>query len=284
MQNYNIGIEGVNSMKKLSEVCKIVGVTRRTLQEYNKIGLLKPTSKTESGYWLYDDSAIQTLTIIQIFVEVGYERKVIKSILESPTLDLLTEYDHLIEVLEEKRKRIDGMINTIKIHKLPAKLPAKLPEVTLRALSNLDVTRIYKDKSFSSYLEDSIVHLAEFNETDNTMMELFLLFWFNLTATASFLGTPEDTQEVQDTVNEVYRSLIEIDMEGEDDAFKGKLDEEVYADEFLEAIQDMLSIPVLKQMINLQFEDGASEYIIRAVQVFTNKKISDKMVKQEGEE
>ena len=30
-------------MKKRSEVCKIVGVTRRTLQEYNKIGLLCPT-------------------------------------------------------------------------------------------------------------------------------------------------------------------------------------------------------------------------------------------------
>lgn len=40
----------VKIMKKLSEVCKIVGVTRRTLQEYDKIGLLKPTSKTESGY------------------------------------------------------------------------------------------------------------------------------------------------------------------------------------------------------------------------------------------
>ena len=58
-------------MKKLSEVCKIVGVTRRTLQEYDKIGLLKPTSKTESGYWLYDDTAIQTLILIQIFVEGG---------------------------------------------------------------------------------------------------------------------------------------------------------------------------------------------------------------------
>ena len=32
-------------MKRLSEVCKLVGVTRRTLQEYDKVELLKPTSK-----------------------------------------------------------------------------------------------------------------------------------------------------------------------------------------------------------------------------------------------
>lgn len=85
-------------MKKLSEVCKIVGVTRRTLQEYDKVGLLKPTSITAGGYWLYDD-AIQKLLLIQIFVEVGYEHKTIKTLLESPTLDMLEEFDRLVDTL-----------------------------------------------------------------------------------------------------------------------------------------------------------------------------------------
>ena len=68
-------------MKRLSEVCKLVGVTRRTLQEYDKVELLKPTSKTEAGYWLYDEAAIQRLMLIQIFVEADYERKNHKSTL-----------------------------------------------------------------------------------------------------------------------------------------------------------------------------------------------------------
>ena len=68
-------------MKKLSEVCKTVGVTRRTLQEYDKIGLFSPTSKTDNGYWLYDDDAIKKLVLIQVFIEAGYERKKIKAIL-----------------------------------------------------------------------------------------------------------------------------------------------------------------------------------------------------------
>ena len=93
-------------MKKNSEVCKMMGVTRRTLQEYNRIGLLKPTSKTESGYWLYDDDALQKLTLIRVFIECGYERKRIKSLLDSPTLDIYEEFDHLIETLEENAKEL----------------------------------------------------------------------------------------------------------------------------------------------------------------------------------
>ena len=256
-------------MKKLSEVCKIVGVTRRTLQEYDKIGLLKPTSKTESGYWLYDDTAIQTLILIQIFVEGGYERKAIKSLLESHTLDMIEEFDHLIGTLEEKRKRIDGMINTIRT----LKITAKLPESTLRAMGNLDVTRIYKDKSFSSYLEDSIVHSAEYSEADNEEAELYMPFWYNLIAIGCFLGTPVDTKKVQITVEQAYKSMMEMVMADEEDS-----------EAFLEGIQDMVSDPELQQMVDLQCGDGATEYIVRAVQLFSSKKITDSKARQKGDE
>lgn len=52
-------------MYKLSEVCRKIGVTRRTLQGYNELGLVKPSAKTEAGYWLYDEEAIGKLAIIQ---------------------------------------------------------------------------------------------------------------------------------------------------------------------------------------------------------------------------
>ena len=68
-------------MKKLSEVCKITGVTRRALQIYEDMDLLKPTAKTECGYWLYDDEAISKIICIIIFKEAGYELKEIKKIL-----------------------------------------------------------------------------------------------------------------------------------------------------------------------------------------------------------
>lgn len=254
-------------MKKLSEVCKIVGVTRRTLQEYDKIKLLKPTNKTETGYWLYDDMAIQKLILIRIFVEAGYKRKDIKSILESHTLDIIEEFDYLIETLEERRKRIDGMINTIRT----LKITAKLPESTLRVMENLDMTRIYKNKSFSSYLEDSIVHSAGYKEADNEEAELYIPFWYNLMAIGCLLGTPEDAKQVQVNIAQAYKNMTEIMMPDEDNSAE-ELTEVELVETFSEGIQDMLSDPELQQMIDLQCGTGATEYIIRAVKLFSSKK------------
>lgn len=269
----------VKIMKKLSEVCKIVGVTRRTLQEYDKIGLLKPTSKTESGYWLYDDTAIQALCDIQVFVECGYKRKAIKSLFASNTLDVIDELDHLIETLEEKRKRIDGMINTIRI----LEIVMKLPESTLLAIGNFCLNRFYKDKSFSSCLEDSIVQSAEYSEADNEETQLYMPFVYNLIAIGCFLGTPADEKEVQITVEQAYKSMMKIVMAEKDDSDEELTDEKL-AEASLERIQDVLSNPELKQMIDHQFGNGATEYIVRAVQLFSSKKITDSKASQKGDE
>ncbi len=48
-------------MTTVNEVRKLTGVSIRTLQYYDKIGLLKPTGYTESGYRLYDDTALKML-------------------------------------------------------------------------------------------------------------------------------------------------------------------------------------------------------------------------------
>ena len=269
----------VKIMKKLSEVCKIVGVTRRTLQEYDKIGLLKPTSKTESGYWLYDDTAIQALFVIQVFVECGYKRKAIKSLFAFNTLDVIDELDHLIETLEEKRKRIDGMINTIRI----LEIVMKLPESTLLAIGNFCLNRFYKDKSFSSCLEDSIVQSAEYSEADNEETQLYMPFVYNLIAIGCFLGTPADEKEVQITVEQAYKSMMKIVMAEKDDSDEELTDEKL-AEASLERIQDVLSNPELKQMIDHQFGNGATEYIVRAVQLFSSKKITDSKASQKGDE
>jgi DNA-binding transcriptional MerR regulator len=165
-------------VKKLSEVCKIVGVTRRTLQEYDKVGLLHPSDKTEAGYWLYDENAIKQLIAIQVFIECGYERKKIKSILEMPSLDLLSEFDKLITALEEKRKRIDGMINTVKTLQITAKLPLS----TLLAIQRMDVGNIYKEKSFSANLKEVIAKSASYDESEAKEAELYMPFWYTLVA------------------------------------------------------------------------------------------------------
>ena len=48
-------------MMTVKQVSVLTGVSVRTLQFYDEIGLLKPTQMTESGYRLYDESALEVL-------------------------------------------------------------------------------------------------------------------------------------------------------------------------------------------------------------------------------
>ena len=54
-------IEEEMSMMTVNEVSKLSGVSVRTLQYYDQIGLLKPGAYTEAGYRLYDDPQIKRL-------------------------------------------------------------------------------------------------------------------------------------------------------------------------------------------------------------------------------
>ena len=48
-------------MRSVKEVSELTGISVRTLHYYDEIGLLPPTDKSEAGYRLYDDKALETL-------------------------------------------------------------------------------------------------------------------------------------------------------------------------------------------------------------------------------
>ena len=58
-------------MMTVHEVSGLTGVSIRTLQYYDRIGLLRPAGHTEAGYRLYDGAALETLQQILLF-EVGF--------------------------------------------------------------------------------------------------------------------------------------------------------------------------------------------------------------------
>ena len=56
-------------MRTVKEISDLTGISVRTLHYYDEIGLLKPTDKSEAGYRLYDDKALETLQQILFFRE-----------------------------------------------------------------------------------------------------------------------------------------------------------------------------------------------------------------------
>lgn len=98
-------------MRTVNEVSKLAGVSIRTLQYYDKIGLLKPTEYTESGYRLYDDTALEKLQQILLFRELEFPLKEIKEIITSPDFDKKKALEQQITLLTMKKEHLENLIN-----------------------------------------------------------------------------------------------------------------------------------------------------------------------------
>ena len=98
-------------MMTVHEVSKLAGVSIRTLQYYDKIGLLHPTGYTEAGYRLYDDTELERLQHILLFRELEFPLRDIKAILDSPDFDRSKALEQQIELLKLKKEHIQNMID-----------------------------------------------------------------------------------------------------------------------------------------------------------------------------
>lgn len=97
-------------MKTTSQVAKLTGISVRTLQYYDEIGLLSPSEVTPSGYRLYDEKALETLQQILFFKELDFKLKDIREILLNPDFDKTEAYRSQKNLLCLKRRRIDNLI------------------------------------------------------------------------------------------------------------------------------------------------------------------------------
>lgn len=99
-------------MKRVEEVCRLSGVSRRTLQYYDDEGIL-PAKRSEENYRLYDEAAMERLWEILWYKEMGFKLKEIKEIFAVPQKERsnylkqkIQSIEGKIQVLEEKKKFI----------------------------------------------------------------------------------------------------------------------------------------------------------------------------------
>lgn len=94
----------------VKQVSELSGVSIRTLQYYDNIGLLTPDRRTEAGYRLYGEEQLATLQEILLFRELEFPLKEIKAILESPAHDKEKALRQQVELLTLKKERLEGLI------------------------------------------------------------------------------------------------------------------------------------------------------------------------------
>ena len=100
-------------MRTVKEISNITGISVRTLHYYDEISLLKPTDKSDAGYRLYDDKALEQLQQILFFREFDIPLKEIKTAMENPALDR----NHILKMQQEmlltKIKRMEHLVASI---------------------------------------------------------------------------------------------------------------------------------------------------------------------------
>ena len=100
-------------MRTVKEISDVTGISVRTLHYYDEIGLLKPTEKSEAGYRLYDDKALETLQQILFFREFDIPLKEIKAVMNDPALERNQILQMQRKMLVAKKERMERLISSI---------------------------------------------------------------------------------------------------------------------------------------------------------------------------
>ncbi len=137
----------------VNDVSKLTGVSIRTLQYYDTIGLLPPTGYTEAGYRLYDDTAMERLQQILLFRELEFPLKEIKHIIDSPDFDRNKALEQQIELLTMKKEHLERLITfarkikTTGVNKMDFNVfdTTKMDEYTKKAKEQWGQTAEYKE-------------------------------------------------------------------------------------------------------------------------------------------
>ena len=88
-------------VRKVEEVSRLSGVSKRTLQYYDDEGIL-PAKRSKENYRLYDEVAMEKLWEILWYKEMGFQLSEIKEILVMPKKEREEYFEQKVKCIGEK--------------------------------------------------------------------------------------------------------------------------------------------------------------------------------------
>lgn len=248
----------MSELRTVHEVSKLTGVSIRTLQYYDKIGLFSPTEYSEAGYRLYDNESLSQLQLILLFRELEFPLKDIKEILDSPDFDRNKALTQQIKILEMKKEHLENLI------------------LMARGMKMMGVK-----------------HMENKNKTDFTAFDTTKIDEYAEQAKASWASTPQwkeyeeksknwtkdDTSRIEDDIMGIFKNFGEIKdgdpASKEAQGLVKKLQEYITANLYTCTNEVLGSLGMMyvgggdfTNNINAAGGDGTAEFAAKAIEIY----------------
>jgi DNA-binding transcriptional MerR regulator len=188
--------------KEFAEKC---GVTVRTLHFYDRLGLLVPTARTESGYRLYGESDLERLEQILALRFVGLGLDQIKQLLDGPPQPLADALRLQRKIILEERRRLDLVLGALE--EAETALEESDEDARWRAVRTvIEAFKMKNDFGWteSYYSPQALKKLAEMRaSTPAEVMEAGRRAW------AELIAEVEEAAKTQDPSSEPARLLAQ---------------------------------------------------------------------------
>lgn len=278
-------------MRTVKEISDLTGISVRTLHYYDEIGLLRPTEKSEAGYRLYDDKALEILQQILFFREFDIPLKEIKAIMENPALERNQILRMQRKMLEAKKARMERLIASIddilkgenkmdfgifsktEIEEMFQAMLAHMPE-DMKALSIKEFGSIEQWKAH--YME--VVSREEMQKSYAKVVQ-----WYGGKDKYLSVAMHPVSKEVADSYVKRIEAILEKMIQKRNDPVdsfevKSLVGEYGFVMKQLSQVKEergiMLSValsyqnPMVKSRIDEQYGQGAAEFFAQAIMAF----------------
>ena len=197
-------------MRTVKEISSLTGISVRTLHYYDEIGLFKPTNKSEAGYRLYDDNALEILQQILFFREFDIPLKEIKNIIENPTIKTNEILQMQQKMLLIKKERIERLIISID------SLLAGNNQIDFSVFSRIEIEEMFQ--IMLNYISKDIIDVAikEFGSIEEwkkyymEMVSLKEVYECYTKVVEWYGGKPATNQSYPSEITESYQKRIEV--------------------------------------------------------------------------
>ena len=243
---------------RVNEVVKLTGVSARTLQYYDEIGLLIP-QKLDNGYRDYTDENLEKLQKILFYRCLKFKLNDIKEMLEGDidNLKILEQQRDLI--LKEKEKFEVILYNiekTIKNYKGEQEMTI---EEKFNGFKKEDLNK-YEDQAIEKYGKGTVEESKKRqNGKEDIVAEKFNSVFRSMSKYKKDRVSIEE-KEVQSKVENLYNYMNEYAFDCSIEVFSyiGK---------------GYSQNPEFKNNID-KFGDGVAEYISKAIEIYCNSKLN----------